>query len=356
MTFKVQKVDLMEGFKVAAKVVGRSAKKADATVELKEENGKVVLRAAHPGLSYLRWTICGTGTVPFQRLIVPLDMLRGVVERMPKEDISITTDPKNPNKLKVKSGSRSGTITAVDGRISAAEIDNGVKITYEGVMKDLSPSIKIFDKVSLGGFNTWGCVCAAQNGTGYATDEGNLYAAPFPIMEKSDRDVMIPTQFLIPVTLLHGDVAVRLTEDEVEFSQEGWAFVLSLNYVQAPNYKRVLDRFKKSKMVPIDMDPLTKEVKDFRKACKDGSLIVSVVDGTLKVRAARDAAIAYQSERAIKESPDFEFTVIPENYLKVGPNFKSDVSIAKADGSHIYLESGGCCGIVSCHAGTIKFG
>ena len=103
-TFKTQKAYLLEGFKVAQKVIGRSAKKADALITMVEDKGGIQLRASHHGLCYLTWRVPGTGDVPFEHLVAPLDALRSIVERMPAESISIKIDPKEPNKLGVGIG------------------------------------------------------------------------------------------------------------------------------------------------------------------------------------------------------------------------------------------------------------
>lgn len=355
MSFKVQKARLLEGFKVARKTIGRSAKKADAKVELTESEGEILMRAINPGICQLKWSIPGEGDVPFEKLVAPLDTLRGVVERMPREDISIRIDPKNDQRLKIQCGKRSGVIPMFDEPLSSLQTEKKAKIVYKGEMAEIVPQIKIFDKVSLGGFNAWGCVCAAPTGIGYVTDEGNLYAAPFPVVKDGDRQVMIPTKILVPATLLGGEVSVLLSENEIVFQSSGWAYTILITYVQAPDYEKVVKAFRSKELCPIDITPLTREIRDFRKACKEGSLDVKIEDGSIKVKAARDAAIAYQSERDIKETPDFTFSIIPENYLKVGPNFKKGTEIAKVDGSHIFLKNGECCGIISCHAGSIKF-
>jgi len=353
--FNTQKAYLLEGFKVAQKVIGRSAKKAESVIQLVEDGDGIQLRASNPGLCYLTWTVPGVGDVPFKHIVAPLDALRAVVERMPAEDISIRTDPKDPNKLTIRCGQRSGKLPVADDVPVFVSASSDAKTVYTGEMKDISTAIKQFDKVSLGGFNAWGCVCATPEGVGYCTDEGNLLALPFPIVKKADHPVMLPTKVLIPATLLQGEVDVKLTDEHFTLENKGWSFTMTLTYVQAPNYKRVVDRFADKQMLPIDLQPITKEVKDFRKACKEGSLHVSVSNGKLKVRAARDAAIRYQSETEIGEAPDVDFTVIPENYLKIGPFFKKDVKVAQLDGSHLFLSSRDCTGIISCHDRTIEF-
>lgn len=356
MSFNVQKVSLLEGLKVAQKTIGRSTKKADALVELTGEPGRIVVRAISPGLCQIKWSIVGIGDVPFIRLVAPLDTLRGVVERMPSEDISVRIDPKNELKLRIQSNNRSGTITMVDSTLGSIQSPDNMKLVHEGDMSKLVPAIKMFDSISLGGFNAWGCVCATPDGTGYATDEGNLYAAPFPVVEKADRSIMLPTQVLTPATLLSGPIKVYLSDDRFVLEGGNWTYTIILTYVQSPNYKKVIDRFIKNEMVPIDLDPLTKEIRDFRKACKVGSLIVSISQHKIRVQSARDAVVNYKSERDIKKSPNVEFTIIPENYLKVGPNFhKKSIQMARVNGSHLFFMDGECNGIVSCHSGSIKF-
>lgn len=346
---------MLEGFKVAQKVIGRSAKKADSKVQLVEVDGRIELRASYPGLCYLTWTIPGTGKVPAAHLTAPLDSLRSIVERMPAEDISIKIDPKDANRLEIRCGRRSGKLPVVTELLPFVSVSKDAKVAHKGEMKGISPAIRQFNSVSLGGFNAWGCVCATPEGIGYATDEGNLIAVPFPVVEKASHPIMIPTQVLTSISPLSGDIQTKLTDNHLAIVNDRWSFIVSLTYVQAPNYKRVVGKFKDKKMAKIDLQVLTKEIRDFRKACKEGSLIVSVSGGKLKVRAARDAAIRYQSEAEIKESPDFDFTIIPENYLKVGPYFKKDVSVACVNGSHLFLNSGNSNGIISCHAGTLGF-
>ena len=356
MAFKIQKADLMEGMKVAKKVIGRSAAKiADAEVELAESDGGMTLRACFPGLCYLGWNVPGKGSAGFDRLVVPLDKLRGLVDRMPAEEISVRIDPKNDERLRLKCGQRSGLIPIRQEPMAFKEIGDDAELTHEGEMKPLSQAIRLFDKVSLKGFNAWGCVCAAPDGTGYATDEGNMIVVPFPLVEKCDHPVMLPTKVLVPATMLTGDVEVYLTDKQLCIKNSRWTYLVVTTYVKAPNYERVIGQFTPHERAPIDIDSITKEVRDFRKACKDGALTMRSQGGVLSVIATRDASISYKSERDVSDSPNFELSVIPENYMKVGPSFKKGTEVAIVDGSHLFLMNGDQSGIVSCIAGTIKF-
>jgi len=357
LAFKIEKADLMEGMKVAKKVIGKSAAKIDdATIGIAGSGNQITLRACFPGLCYLDWLIRGDGDAnAIPEMIVPLDKLRGVTDRMPAEIISMRIDPKNNEKLKLQCGKRSAVIPIRLEAMNFREIEKDAKLTHEGEMKPLIQTVRLFNNVSLGGFNAWGCVCATPNGTGYITDEGNMLVMPFPLVEKASHPLMLPTKVLVPATMLEGKVKVLLTDKKLCLKNDRWAYMVVTTYVKVPGYEKIVEQFLKHKRAPIDMDPLSKEVRDFRKACKNGSLIVNSKAGKLSVRASRDASIAYKSEREIGSSPDFEFTVIPENYLKVGPCFKKDTEIAVADGSHLFLKSGDTMGIISCLAGTIKF-
>ena len=357
MVFKIEKADLLEGMKVAKKVIGRSALKVDdAMISMAGSGDKLTLRACFPGLCYLDWIIQGDGDAnDIEDMIVPLDKLRGVTDRMPMETISVRIDPKNDKRLRLQCGKRSAVIPVSRDTMAFREIESDAKLTHEGEMRPLNQTVKLFEKVSLGGFNAWGCVCATPDGTGYVTDEGNMLVMPFPLVEKASHPLMLPTKVLVPAMMLGGKVKVLLTDKKLCLKNDRWSYMVVTTYVKAPGYEAVVGGFLQHNRVPIDIDPLSKEVKDFRKACKDGSLIVNSKAGKLSVRASRDASIAYKSERDIGDSPDFEFAVIPENYLKVGPCFKKDTEIAVADGSHLFLKSGDTMGIISCIAETIKF-
>ena len=357
MAFKIEKADLMQGMKVAKKVIGRSAAKIDdAMIGIAGSGDKITLRACFPGLCYLDWLIKGDGDASkIPEMTVPLDKLRGVTDRMPAEIISVQIDTKNNERLRLRCGKRSAVIPIKLEAMAFREIEDDAKLTHEGEMKPLIQAVRLFNNVSLGGFNAWGCVCATPKGTGYITDEGNMLVMPFPLVEGASHPLMLPTKVLLPATTLSGKVKVLLTDKKLCLQNDHWSYMVVTTYVKVPGYEKIVGRFLKHKRVSIDTDSLTKEIRDFRKACKDGYLIVNCKAGKLSVRASKDASISYKSEKDVGDSPDFELAVIPENYLKVGQCFKKDTEVAVADGSHLFLKSGDVMGIISCLEGTIKF-
>lgn len=355
MTYKISKADLIDGIKVAKRVIGRSAKTADAEVELAKSGSEMTLRAQFPGLCYFEWSIAGSDKVPFDRVIAPLDALHRLAERMPADTISVGIDPKNKSKMKILCGNRNGKIDVRLEKMAFKDIDDDAEPVGSDEMTDLGRAIRMFNKVSLKGFNAWGCVCATTDGTGYASDEGNMVVAPFPIVSEGDHNLMLPAHVLAPVASLRGGVKSYVSDNLFALKNDRWKFVVVTTYVKAPSYDKVIKRFTSKPLVDMDIDSITKEVRDFRKACKEGSLILTIKDGLLKVKAARDAGITYNSQRDVEQAPDMTMALIPENYLKVAPNFKKVVKVAKADGSHLFMDDGSKKGIVSCHAGTIKF-
>jgi len=284
---------------------------------------------------------------------VPIDDLLKVVERLETESLTIRDVA---GKIKVQGGRRYGTVPALESEFPISSIGDDAVDGYEGP-NEFASTIRGLCSVGIDGVNTiWGAVRLGDDGRAGSTDSGNLLWTPLPLLNGTNREVLIPIGSFAPIANMIGDIKVRLTKNFIEVTSERGVYRCTLLDKDPPPYISLVNQRTEFETLEFPLAKLIAELEAFAKTVSTGADVL-IKNGKMTVSTVTGSTVEFNSTTEIEGQLKCKFHIRnPKNFLPVAKLLKGSCEVFKGETSHLTLKAEETIVIVSCWEDSLSFG